>query len=99
MIRASVSALKNGLSEYLRKVRAGLSGISLAVSRDGRYLAAGSFVPNIAVILDAFYGTMVAATPKAALTAIVVARIPDYLSPLKRQRIRKKLEKDQRERA
>jgi mono/diheme cytochrome c family protein/DNA-binding beta-propeller fold protein YncE len=39
--------------QVVRKVRAGLSGISLAVSRDGRYLAAGSFVPNIAVILDA----------------------------------------------
>ncbi len=36
-----------------RKVRAGLNGTSLAVSRDGRYLAAGSFVPNTAVILDA----------------------------------------------
>jgi DNA-binding beta-propeller fold protein YncE len=30
-----------------------LNGTSLAVSRDGRYLAAGSFVPNTAVILDA----------------------------------------------
>ena len=37
----------------VRKVRAGLNGTSLAVSRDGRYLAAGSFVPNTAVILDA----------------------------------------------
>jgi len=37
----------------VRKVRAGLSGTSLAVSRDGRYVAAGSFVPNTAVILDA----------------------------------------------
>ncbi len=37
----------------VRKVRAGLNGASLAVSRDGRYLAAGSFVPNTAVILDA----------------------------------------------
>jgi len=36
-----------------RKIRAGLNGTSLAVSRDGRYLAAGSFVPNTAVILDA----------------------------------------------
>jgi len=36
-----------------RKVRAGLNGTSLAVSRDGRFLAAGSFVPNTAVILDA----------------------------------------------
>ncbi|MCO6411374.1 MAG: c-type cytochrome [Thiogranum sp.] len=39
--------------KVVRKVRAGLSGTSLAVSRDGRYLAAGSFVPNTAVILDA----------------------------------------------
>ena len=37
----------------VRKIRAGLNGTSLAVSRDGRYLAAGSFVPNTAVILDA----------------------------------------------
>ncbi|MEA2079650.1 MAG: cytochrome D1 domain-containing protein, partial [Pseudomonadota bacterium] len=37
----------------VRKVRAGLNGTSLAVSRDGRYVAAGSFVPNTAVILDA----------------------------------------------
>ena len=39
--------------KIVRKVRAGLNGTSLAVSRDGRYLAAGSFVPNTAVILDA----------------------------------------------
>jgi len=39
--------------QVTRKVRAGLNGTSLAVSRDGRYLAAGSFVPNTAVILDA----------------------------------------------
>jgi len=39
--------------QVVRKVRAGLSGTSLAVSRDGRYVAAGSFVPNTAVILDA----------------------------------------------
>jgi DNA-binding beta-propeller fold protein YncE len=39
--------------KVVRKVRAGLNGTSLAVSRDGRYLAAGSFVPNTAVILDA----------------------------------------------
>ena len=37
----------------VRKIRAGLNGTSLAISRDGRYLAAGSFVPNTAVILDA----------------------------------------------
>jgi hypothetical protein len=34
----------------VRKIRAGLNGTSLAVSRDGRYLAAGSFAPNTAVI-------------------------------------------------
>lgn len=39
--------------KVVRKVRAGLNGASLAVSRDGRYLAAGSYVPNTAVILDA----------------------------------------------
>ena len=39
--------------KVVRKVRAGLNGTSLAVSRDGRYLAAGSYVPNTAVILDA----------------------------------------------
>ena len=39
--------------KIVRKVRAGLNGTSLAVSRDGRYLAAGSFVPNTGVILDA----------------------------------------------
>ncbi|HHJ18832.1 MAG TPA: c-type cytochrome [Gammaproteobacteria bacterium] len=39
--------------KLVRKIRAGLNGTSLAVSRDGRYLAAGSFVPNTLVILDA----------------------------------------------
>jgi len=39
--------------KIVRKVRAGLNGTSLAISRDGKYLAAGSFVPNTAVILDA----------------------------------------------
>jgi len=39
--------------KVVRKVRAGLNGTSLAVSRDGRYVAAGSFVPNSVVILDA----------------------------------------------
>jgi len=38
--------------KVVRQVRAGLNGTSLAVSRDGRYLAAGSFVPNTVVILD-----------------------------------------------
>lgn len=37
----------------VRKVRAGLNGTSLAVSRDGRYVAAGSYVPHTVVILDA----------------------------------------------
>jgi DNA-binding beta-propeller fold protein YncE len=39
--------------KVVRKVRAGLNGASLAVSRDGRFLAAGSYVPHTAVILDA----------------------------------------------
>ncbi len=39
--------------KIVRKVRAGLNGTSLAVSRDGRFLAAGSYIPNTAVILDA----------------------------------------------
>lgn len=39
--------------KVVRKVRAGLNGTSLAVSRDGRYVAAGSYVPNTMVILDA----------------------------------------------
>ena len=39
---------------------------------------------RIAVVLDAFVGTLMAATPKMPLTAIVVSRIPDYLKPLKR---------------
>lgn len=37
----------------VRKVRAGLNGTSLAISRDGRYVAAGSYVPHTMVILDA----------------------------------------------
>jgi len=39
--------------QVVRKVRAGLNGTSLAVSRDGRYVAAGSYVPRTMVILDA----------------------------------------------
>lgn len=39
---------------------------------------------RIAVILDAFYGTIAAATPKAPLTALVITRIPDYLPPLRK---------------
>jgi mono/diheme cytochrome c family protein/DNA-binding beta-propeller fold protein YncE len=37
----------------VRSVRAGLNGASLAVSRDGRHLAAGSYLPHTLVILDA----------------------------------------------
>lgn len=37
----------------VRRVRVGLSGTSLAISRDGRFIAAGSYVPNTVVILDA----------------------------------------------
>ena len=37
----------------VRSVQVGFSGPSLAVSWDGKYLAAGSFVPNTAVILKA----------------------------------------------
>jgi len=39
--------------QAVRSVQVGFTGPSLAVSWDGRYLAAGSFVPNTAVILDA----------------------------------------------
>ncbi len=39
---------------------------------------------RIALTLDAFYGALNATTPKRALEAIVIARIPDYLDPLKR---------------
>ena len=39
---------------------------------------------RIALVLDAFYGTLAAATPAKALEKIVVARIPEYLPPLKR---------------
>ena len=39
---------------------------------------------RIAVVLDAFYGTMAAATPKIPLETVILARIPDYLSPLKK---------------
>ncbi|MFA5520229.1 MAG: cytochrome D1 domain-containing protein [Castellaniella sp.] len=37
----------------VRKVRAGLNGTSLAISLDGRYVAAGSYVPHTFVIMDA----------------------------------------------
>jgi long-chain acyl-CoA synthetase len=39
---------------------------------------------RVALTLDAFYGPLVAATPKEPLTRIVIARISEYLSPLKR---------------
>ena len=39
---------------------------------------------RLAVVLDAFYGTVAGATPKAPLTTIILARIPDYLPPLKK---------------
>lgn len=39
--------------QIVRKVRAGLNGTSLAVSRDGRFVAAGSYVPHTMVIMDA----------------------------------------------
>ena len=37
---------------------------------------------RMALVLDAFYGTLAAATPKAPLEKILVATIPEYLSPL-----------------
>jgi len=39
---------------------------------------------RIALALDAFYGTLAAATPKRPLETILLARIPDYLSIAKR---------------
>ena len=39
---------------------------------------------RMALTLDAFYGPLAAAAPKQPLEQIVIARIPDYLSPLKR---------------
>jgi long-chain acyl-CoA synthetase len=39
---------------------------------------------RMALTLDAFYGPLAAATPKQALTRIIIARITEYLSPLKR---------------
>jgi long-chain acyl-CoA synthetase len=39
---------------------------------------------RIALTLDAFYGTLAAATPRTPLEAIVLARIPDYLPSLTR---------------
>ncbi|MDH5264560.1 MAG: AMP-binding protein, partial [Betaproteobacteria bacterium] len=39
---------------------------------------------RMALTLDAFYGPLAAATPRKALERILVARIPEYLPPLKR---------------
>jgi long-chain acyl-CoA synthetase len=39
---------------------------------------------RMALTLDAFYAPLAAATPRRALEKILLARIPDYLSPLKR---------------
>jgi len=39
---------------------------------------------RMALTLDAFYGPLAAATPRKALERIVIARIPEYLTPLKR---------------
>ena len=39
---------------------------------------------RIALALDAFYGTLAAAAPKRPLEKILLARIPDYLLPVKR---------------
>jgi len=39
---------------------------------------------RIALALDAFYGTLAAAQPKRPLEMILLARIPDYLPPLKK---------------
>jgi long-chain acyl-CoA synthetase len=39
---------------------------------------------RMALVLDAFFGTLAAASPAKPLERIVVARIPEYLPPLKR---------------
>lgn len=39
---------------------------------------------RVAVVLDAFYASLAAATPERPLTAIIVTRIPDYLSLIKK---------------
>ena len=39
---------------------------------------------RVALTLDAFYSALAAATPKRSLDTILLARIPDYLPPLKR---------------
>ena len=38
---------------------------------------------RVALVLDAFYGTLAAARPKRPVEKILLARIPDYLPPLK----------------
>ena len=37
----------------VRSIKTGLNGPGMGVSRDGKYIMAGSFVPHVAVILDA----------------------------------------------
>lgn len=39
--------------KVVREIKTGLNGPALGISRDGRYLMAGSFVPHNAVLLDA----------------------------------------------
>ncbi|BBL74124.1 nitrite reductase [Methylomagnum ishizawai] len=39
--------------KIVREIKTGLNGPALGVSRDGKYLMAGSFVPHFAVLLDA----------------------------------------------
>lgn len=39
--------------KIVREVKTGLNGPSIGVSRDGKYIMAGSFVPHVAVLLNA----------------------------------------------
>lgn len=39
--------------QAVRSIKTGFNGPGMGVSRDGRYIMAGSFVPHVAVILDA----------------------------------------------
>jgi nitrite reductase (NO-forming)/hydroxylamine reductase len=39
--------------KIVREIKTGLNGPALGISRDGKYLMAGSFVPHFAVLLDA----------------------------------------------
>ena len=64
-----------------RGARADPSALHRAGDRRTTSTPAGA---RMALTLDAFYGTLAAATPKQPLETIVLARIPDYLSPLKR---------------